>query len=47
MWADRWRIGWLLRCLAAPQRFLPRYWNARRVIPLLLKYGERMPVAAK
>jgi UDP-N-acetyl-D-mannosaminuronic acid transferase (WecB/TagA/CpsF family) len=44
MWADRWRIGWLLRCIAAPQRFLPRYWKARRVIPLLLKYGERLPV---
>jgi UDP-N-acetyl-D-mannosaminuronic acid transferase (WecB/TagA/CpsF family) len=44
MWADRWRIGWFIRILSAPERFGPRYWNARRLIPLLLKYGERSPV---
>lgn len=44
MWADAWRIGWLFRCLAAPHRFIPRYWKALRVIPLLLKYRERLPV---
>ena len=43
MWADRWRIGWLLRCLAAPGKFIPRYWKARRLVPLLVKYGENPP----
>ncbi len=46
MWADRWRIGWFLRILSAPERFGPRYWNARRLVPLLLKYGEKSPVEA-
>jgi N-acetylglucosaminyldiphosphoundecaprenol N-acetyl-beta-D-mannosaminyltransferase len=45
MWADAWRIGWLFRCLSAPHRFIPRYWKALRLIPLLLKYRDRMPVA--
>jgi N-acetylglucosaminyldiphosphoundecaprenol N-acetyl-beta-D-mannosaminyltransferase len=42
-WADRWRVGWLLRVLSAPGQFGPRYWKARRLVPLLLKYGEREP----
>jgi len=44
MWADRWRLGWFFRCLAEPQRFIPRYWKARKLVSLLLKYGERLPV---
>jgi N-acetylglucosaminyldiphosphoundecaprenol N-acetyl-beta-D-mannosaminyltransferase len=44
MWADRWRLGWLVRCLAAPHRFLPRHLKAWRLLPLLWKYGERLPV---
>ena len=44
MWADRWRMGWLLRTLAAPRLFIPRYWKARRVVGLVLKYRERLPV---
>jgi len=43
-WADRLYLGWLFRCLHAPGRFIPRYWNARKLIPLLLKYRERCPV---
>jgi UDP-N-acetyl-D-mannosaminuronic acid transferase (WecB/TagA/CpsF family) len=44
LWADAWRIGWLFRVLAAPHRFLPRYWKALRLIPLLRRYQERLPV---
>ena len=44
MWADRWRLGWLIRLLSAPDRFLPRYWKARRLVWLLVKYGEKLPV---
>jgi UDP-N-acetyl-D-mannosaminuronic acid transferase (WecB/TagA/CpsF family) len=44
MWADRWRLGWFIRLASDPARFGPRFWKARRVVPLLLKYGERLPV---
>jgi UDP-N-acetyl-D-mannosaminuronic acid transferase (WecB/TagA/CpsF family) len=44
MWADRGRLGWFFRVVAQPGRFGPRYWKARRLVPLLLKYGERLPV---
>jgi UDP-N-acetyl-D-mannosaminuronic acid transferase (WecB/TagA/CpsF family) len=44
MWADRWKLGWLFRIASDPGRFLPRFWKARRLVPLLLKYGERPPV---
>lgn len=42
-WADRFFLGWLFRCLHAPGRFVPRYWEARKLIPLILRYGERCP----
>jgi N-acetylglucosaminyldiphosphoundecaprenol N-acetyl-beta-D-mannosaminyltransferase len=47
MWADRWKLGWFFRCLSAPRTFVPRYWDARRLVPLMLKYGERMPEAER
>ena len=43
LWADAWRIGWLFRCFAAPRLFIPRYMRALRLIPILLKYREKMP----
>ena len=43
-WADRFYLGWLFRCFHAPERFIPRYWKARMLVPLLLKYRERAPV---
>jgi UDP-N-acetyl-D-mannosaminuronic acid transferase (WecB/TagA/CpsF family) len=43
LWADAWRIGWLFRCFAAPRTFIPRYLRALRLIPLLLKYREKLP----
>lgn len=42
-WADWFYLGWLFRCLHAPGRFIPRYWKARMLIPLLLKYRENAP----
>jgi UDP-N-acetyl-D-mannosaminuronic acid transferase (WecB/TagA/CpsF family) len=44
MWADRLRVGWLVRCLDAPGKFVPRYWEARKLIGLLLRYGPERPV---
>jgi UDP-N-acetyl-D-mannosaminuronic acid transferase (WecB/TagA/CpsF family) len=45
MWADHWKLGWFFRCLSAPRTFVPRYWDARRLVGLMVKYGERMPEA--
>lgn len=40
-WADRLYLGWLLRSLREPAKFLPRYWHALQLLPLVWKYGER------
>jgi UDP-N-acetyl-D-mannosaminuronic acid transferase (WecB/TagA/CpsF family) len=43
VWVDRFYLGWLFRCLSDPKRFIPRYWSARKLIALLLRYRERLP----
>ena len=35
-WADRLVLGWLLRTLSNPAKYIPRYWKALRLVPLLL-----------
>ena len=40
-WADTWMLGWLFRCLHAPRKFIPRYWKALQLIPILAKYRDR------
>ena len=47
MWADYLMLGWLLRCLSKPKRFIPRYWKALRLVPLMLKYQDRVPEPAR
>ena len=42
-WADKLYLGWLFRCIADPQRYGPRYWDARHLLSLLAKYRERLP----
>ncbi|HUB67002.1 MAG TPA: WecB/TagA/CpsF family glycosyltransferase [Candidatus Methylacidiphilales bacterium] len=42
-WADRWMLGWLFRCISAPRKFIPRYWRALELVPLMCKYRERLP----
>ena len=42
-WADHFFLGWLFRCVSQPTKFLPRYWKARRLLPMLLKYREGLP----
>jgi UDP-N-acetyl-D-mannosaminuronic acid transferase (WecB/TagA/CpsF family) len=42
-WADRARLGWLFRCLQNPRRFVPRYWQARRLVSLYRQWGEQSP----
>jgi exopolysaccharide biosynthesis polyprenyl glycosylphosphotransferase len=42
-WADRCRLGWLFRCFDDPSRFIPRYWEARNLVSLMLHYHGRLP----
>ena len=42
-WADRLCLGWLLRCLAEPTKFIPRYAKAMRLIWLILRYRDKAP----
>jgi len=46
MWADRIGLGWLLRCVSNPKRYVPRYWGARKLVGLMLRYRDRMPEVA-
>jgi N-acetylglucosaminyldiphosphoundecaprenol N-acetyl-beta-D-mannosaminyltransferase len=42
-WADRLYLGWLLRLLSQPRKFLPRALNALALPGLIMRYGENMP----
>jgi N-acetylglucosaminyldiphosphoundecaprenol N-acetyl-beta-D-mannosaminyltransferase len=42
-WADHLFLGWLFRCFSQPTKFFPRYWKARRLVPLLLKHRQNLP----
>ncbi len=44
VWADQAYLGWLFRCISNPFSYVPRYWRARKLVSLLLKYRERLPV---
>jgi exopolysaccharide biosynthesis WecB/TagA/CpsF family protein len=44
-WADRAYLGWLFRCLAEPSRYVSRYWSARKLLPLMLRYRGNLPPA--
>ena len=44
-WADKFMLGWLCRCLHSPSKFVPRYWGALRLLPIIAKYRERSVVA--
>lgn len=46
-WADKLYMGWLFRCLADPKRYGARYWDARKLMPLLARYRERLPEAVQ
>ena len=45
VWVDTFGLGWLCRTMADPKRFVPRYWDARHLAPMLWKYRDRLPVA--
>jgi UDP-N-acetyl-D-mannosaminuronic acid transferase (WecB/TagA/CpsF family) len=43
VWVDRAGLGWLWRSLSDPQRYGPRYWDARLLVALMLRYRDRLP----
>ena len=43
VWADRLYLGWLFRTIEDPKRFGPRYWEARKLLSLMVRYRERLP----
>ncbi len=42
-WADKTGMGWLLRCVSKPTKYVPRYWAARKLIWMLMRYRSEMP----
>jgi UDP-N-acetyl-D-mannosaminuronic acid transferase (WecB/TagA/CpsF family) len=42
-WGDRFFLGWLFRCFRSPATFIPRYWNARKLVSLIRRFGDRLP----
>jgi N-acetylglucosaminyldiphosphoundecaprenol N-acetyl-beta-D-mannosaminyltransferase len=43
IWADHLYLGWLFRCVSSPGRYIPRYWSAFVLLPLLWRYRDRLP----
>jgi UDP-N-acetyl-D-mannosaminuronic acid transferase (WecB/TagA/CpsF family) len=43
VWVDALGMGWLWRILSNPRRFIPRYWAARKLATLILRYGSELP----
>ncbi len=46
-WADKTGMGWLLRCLSKPTAYVPRYWAARKLVWLMLRYRSELPPLQK
>jgi UDP-N-acetyl-D-mannosaminuronic acid transferase (WecB/TagA/CpsF family) len=42
-WADKLYLGWLIRSLSEPKRYIPRYWHARSLFSLMRRYRDRLP----
>jgi len=46
-WADRLYLGWLFRCFSSPGRYVPRYWEARKLLPLMVRHRRELPQLRK
>jgi UDP-N-acetyl-D-mannosaminuronic acid transferase (WecB/TagA/CpsF family) len=44
VWADELGLGWLIRIFSNPRRYGARYWEARSLAPMMLRYRDRLPV---
>ena len=42
-WADALGLGWMFRSVSDPRRYGPRYWDARNLAPLIIRYRDRLP----
>lgn len=43
VWADALGLGWMFRSVSDPRRYGPRYWEARGLAPLIVRYRDRLP----
>jgi UDP-N-acetyl-D-mannosaminuronic acid transferase (WecB/TagA/CpsF family) len=43
VWADRFFLGWLFRCVQSPSRFIPRYVKAAKLFFLMLRWRATLP----
>ena len=43
VFADKFYLGWLYRCISEPRRYAPRYWEARKLFGLMIKYRSELP----
>ena len=43
VWADKFYLGWLFRSLSEPKRYIPRYWDARKLFALMLRHRADLP----
>ncbi|MGA9671274.1 MAG: WecB/TagA/CpsF family glycosyltransferase [Terracidiphilus sp.] len=46
VWVDGVGLGWLWRSVSNPKRYGLRYWDARHLAPLMLRYRDRLPLSA-
>jgi N-acetylglucosaminyldiphosphoundecaprenol N-acetyl-beta-D-mannosaminyltransferase len=46
VWVDHAGLGWLWRSLSNPPAYIPRYWSARALVPMMLRYRDRLPSMA-
>jgi UDP-N-acetyl-D-mannosaminuronic acid transferase (WecB/TagA/CpsF family) len=37
-------LGWLWRTLARPILYAPRYWEARLLVRMMMRYRDRLPL---
>ena len=44
VWADKYYLGWLFRSLSEPKRYVPRYWDARKLFALMWRNRSNLPV---
>jgi UDP-N-acetyl-D-mannosaminuronic acid transferase (WecB/TagA/CpsF family) len=43
VWADKFYLGWLFRSFSEPKRYIPRYWDARKLLTLMLRHRANLP----
>jgi UDP-N-acetyl-D-mannosaminuronic acid transferase (WecB/TagA/CpsF family) len=43
-WADKNYLGWLYRSISEPKRYVPRYWEARKLFAMLYRYRDKLPL---